>query len=103
MDDPDHRDEIARLRQQLSEAQAKRAALLEEIMHLVARLPETRRKFGNPFYYSHPEEPDEGIANYNPGPGDGRGWATWRELRHVERELVRITDALWRLGVFVLP
>jgi hypothetical protein len=101
MDNPDNREEVERLQQQLSEAKAKRAALLEEIIHLAAKLPETRRKFGNPFYYSHPEEPDEGIANYAGNTShEAAGMSTLRELRRVERELARITDELRWLGVF---
>lgn len=88
--------EIQHLKWELAQAQARRRQLLEEIVHLAAQLPEMRRKFGNPFYYSHPEEPDEGIANYNPNHGDG-GSATWRAVRRIERELERIQARLCQL------
>ena len=95
-DDTPRREEIARLRQRLADAGMRRAALLEEIVHLAAQIPENRRKFGNPFYYSHPEEPDEGIANYNPT-GSGLGAPTWLALRRVKREIERIRAELRRL------
>jgi hypothetical protein len=97
MNDPDHARDIERLKAELDELNAKRAQLFDEIFHLVAQIPENRRKFGNPFYYSHPEEPDEGIANYNPNAVDEHGWTTWRSLRRVERELERIRAELRRL------
>lgn len=89
--------EMHHLKWELAEAQERRRQLLEEIVHLAAQLPEIRRKFGNPFYYSHPEEPDEGIANYNPNRSDGRGSATWRGLKRIERELERIQARLRQL------
>jgi cell division protein FtsB len=59
----DRAQDVARLRQQLVKAEAERTRLAEEIANLTARIPEIRAAFGNPFYYSHPEYPDEGIAN----------------------------------------
>jgi hypothetical protein len=103
VDDAARREEIARLQHQLADARAQRAALLEDIVHLAARIPEMRRAFGNPFYYTHPEEPDEGIANYNPTPGDEQGWMTWRSLRRVQRELERIRTDLRRFGDDATP
>lgn len=99
MDDPDRQEEIARLQRRLDEAQAKRAALLEEINHLVARLPETKRAFGNPFFYSHPEEPDEGIANYTGTSSHGVGFATLVTWRRAEREISSLKEQLRQLGV----
>jgi len=92
----DERSRRERLKIELGELEAKRTQILEELMHLAARVPERRRQFGNPFYYSHPEEPDEGIANYNPHPGSETGWQTWRSLRRVDRELERIRAELRR-------
>lgn len=97
MRDTDRNEEIARLREQLSETQAKRAALIAELIHLAARLPEIRREFGNPFCYSHPEEPDEGIAHYTGNSSHEVGLPTSSELRRVDRELARINEALRRL------
>jgi hypothetical protein len=60
----DERDaEVRRLQAALAEAKARRTRLMQEVLHLTARLPEIRKEFGNPFYYSRPDEPDEGIAN----------------------------------------
>jgi len=93
----DDNEEIPRLRQQLADVKARRAALLEEIVHLAARMPEIRREFGNPFYYSHPEEPDEGIANYT-GNASALGLPTISALHRVEREIERIRAELRRRG-----
>src|SRR5204863_5737024 len=60
MDDAERQNEIARLREQQSEAKARRADLSEELVHLAVRLREIRREFGNPFYYSHPENQTKG-------------------------------------------
>jgi hypothetical protein len=97
MDDRDREAEIAALRQQLSTLKAKRAALAEECLHLAAWIPAFRKEFGNPFYYSHPTEPDEGIANYNPT--SHMGGQTLLDVMRVERELARIEKQLRRLQI----
>ena len=89
-------DEENRLRQQLAALQAERAALAEELMHLAGRMPEIRRAFGNPFYYSHPEEPDEGIAHYTGNSSFEISAPTFWELKRVDRALARINDELRR-------
>jgi len=96
MDDSDRQAEISALRQQLSTLNAKRAVLLQECVDLAAWIPAFRKEFGNPFFYSHPTEPDEGIANYNPN--GHMGGQTLSDLMRVERELARITEQLRRLG-----
>jgi hypothetical protein len=97
-DDAERRDEIARLREQLSEAKARRASLSEELVHFAVRVHEIRREFGNPFYYSHPAEPDEGIANYSANNSHAIGMPTFRAWRRVEREVERLHAELRRLG-----
>lgn len=96
MDDKDREDQIADLRQQLSTLTAQRAALAEECVHLAAWIPAFRKEFGNPFYYSHPAEPDEGIANYNPN--GHMGGQTLSDLMRVQREMARIREQLRLLG-----
>lgn len=90
--------EIADLRQQLSGLESKRVALVDECIHLAAWLPEIRKQFGNPFYYSNPTEPGEGIANYNAN-GSYPGAQTLSDLMRVDRELARIKESLRRLEV----
>jgi len=97
MDDSDRREEIVRLRQQLADARARRSALLEELIHLTARQPEIRRTFGNPFYYSRPEEPDEGIANYTGNASHEIAGPTLSAFLRVNREVERIRAELGRL------
>jgi hypothetical protein len=99
MDDRDRDADIAALRERLSTLKAKRATLADECMHLAAWIPALRKEFGNPFYYSHPTEPDEGIANYNPN--GHMGGTTLSEFMRVERELARTKDQLHRLGIHV--
>jgi hypothetical protein len=98
MDSP-RRTEVERLRIALADAKARRTSLIEELQHLAARLPEIRREFGNPFFYSHPEEPDEGIANYTGNSSHGVGLPTLLAWRRVERELNRLKEQLRQLGV----
>lgn len=97
MDKPEGKADIASLRQQLSTLQTRRAALAEECVRLAAWIPAFRKEFGNPFYYSHPTERDEGIANYNPN--GHMGGTTLSDFMRVEREVARIKDQLRRLGV----
>jgi hypothetical protein len=95
MDDRDRESGVADLRQQLSTLEAKRAVLVDECVHLAAWTPAFRKEFGNPFYYSHPTEPGEGIASYNPN-GHIAG-STLSDWMRVERELERIKESLRRL------
>ena len=97
MDDRDRDREVDDLRQQLSRLKSKRAALVDECIHLAAWLPEIRKQFGNSFYYSNPTEPDEGIANYN-AKSSYPGSQTLSDLMRVDRELERIKTSLRRLG-----
>jgi hypothetical protein len=97
MDERERETEIASLRQQLSTLETRRAALAEECLRLAAWIPAFRKEFGNPFYYSHPTEPDEGIANYNPN--GHMGGTTLLDFMRVDREMARIKDQLRRPGV----
>jgi len=98
MDNVERQREIERLNAEAARLKAWGRQLTEELFELVAQVPETRRKFGNAFYYSHPEEPDEGIGNYRPTPPSESGLRTMREVTRVARELERITAELRRLG-----
>jgi hypothetical protein len=82
---------------ELSEATARKAALVVEAQELTARLPEIRKTFGNPFFYSHPEEPDESVANYTGSRSSEVFTPTIRALRRVDRELGRIKARLLEL------
>jgi hypothetical protein len=89
--------EIERLLKELSEATARKAALVAEAQDLTARLPEIRKTFGNPFFYSHPEEPDESVANYTGSSSFEVFTPTLRAIRRVDRELGRIKARLLEL------
>ncbi len=55
----------------LSLVEAKRAQLFEQMFHLVAKIPESRKKFGNQFYYSHTQDLKD-IENSNRNPATKR-------------------------------
>ena len=94
MSDSDREHEVERLEAELAELRAKRVQLVEELVHLAARMPEIRREFGNPFYYSHPEEPDEGIANYTGNAIHEIGGPTLSAFFRTNREIERIRAEL---------
>jgi len=91
--------EIERLRKRLSDAAARRAALLSEANDLAARLGDIRAAFGNPFFYSHPENADESVANFTGASSHKVVLPTVLALKRVERELDRIKARLREFGV----
>ena len=99
MDDGERATEIDRLLRELSEAKTRRAALLKETENFVAMLPEIRAAFGNPFFYSRPEHPDESAANYTGFSSHDVFTPTMLALRRVDRELARIKEQLRAMGV----
>ena len=87
----------AELLEQLAEAESRQRALREVLVELSARLPDIRAGFGNPFSYSRPEHPDEGVANFTGYSSHAVGVSTFLELgRVVQRikELKAGIDAL---------
>ena len=88
-----------RLRKHLSDATARKTALLEEAQEFAARLPEIRAAFGNPFFYGHPENADESVANYTGSSSHEVVLPTVLALRSIDRELRRIRKRLLELGV----
>jgi hypothetical protein len=95
--------EIERLRAELSDAKARKAALVSEAVELTARLPEIRAAFGNPFFYSNPEHDDESVANYTRNSSHEVGLPTFLALNRVNRELRRIHEQLRELGIPLPP
>ncbi len=91
--------EIAWLLNELSEARARKAALVSEALDFTADIRNIRAAFGNPFYYSHPEHEDESIANYTGFSSHDVFLPTRTALKRVERELSRIKERLRELGV----
>ena len=82
-----------------SGAEARHAALLQEAEGLAARIHEIRAAFGNPFFYSNPEHPDEGLSNYTGARSHEVVLPTMLALRDVRRQLRAITERLGDLGV----
>ena len=99
MNDDERGDEIRRLREQLSDATKRKAALAEEAVALAARLPEIRAEFGNPFSYSTPDHADESVSHYTGYSSHAVILPTIRALRRVEGELRDIKERLLALGV----
>jgi hypothetical protein len=103
VEDDDRAVEIERLRKRLSEAKARKTALLEEAQELVVKLPDIRSAFGNPFFYSRPEHADESAASYS-------GYASHevvlkivlpmvQAFTRVEDDIRQATERLRELGV----
>jgi hypothetical protein len=99
MNDGERAVEIARLLKGLSESTARKAALLEEVVELAARIHEIRAAFGNPFFHSHPEYADESAAHYSGPSSHEVVLPTLLALQDVDRELANITEQLRELGV----
>ena len=91
--------EIERLRTMLSDAAARRTALLTEVNDLAARLDDIRAAFGNPYFYSRPADTGESVANYTGASSHKVVLPTVLALKRVERELDRIKERLRELGV----
>jgi hypothetical protein len=99
VDDGERTIEIERLSKALSEATARRAALLPELQDFAAMLPQIRRAFGNPFSYSRPEHADESVTNYSGFNSHDVVLPTILGLRRVDHEIQKIREQLRRLGI----
>ena len=99
MEDDERAVEIERVLTELSEATARRTALLAEAQEFAARIHEIRAAFGNPFFYSHPENADESAAHYSGPSSHEVVEPTLLALRDVERELRKIKKQLLELGI----
>jgi hypothetical protein len=98
VDDGERAFEIERLLQERSEATARKNALLAEAEEFAARIHEIRAAFGNPFFYSHPENADESAAQYTGRSSHEVVLPTLLALRAVDRELDKIRHQLLELG-----
>jgi len=98
VDDSERALETERLHNQLAEATARRAALLEEAHELAARLPDIRAAFGNPFFYSKPESADESAANYTASSSHELILPTVLALQRADQDVRIIRNALLALG-----
>jgi hypothetical protein len=91
--------EIERLRTLLVDVTVRRAALVKEADDFAARLGDIRAAFGNPYFYSHPADTGESVANYTGASSHNVVLPTVLALRRVERELGQIKGRLRELGV----
>jgi hypothetical protein len=99
MDDGERTVEIERLLRELSEATARKTGLVQEAVEFAARIHEIRAAFGNPFFYSHPENADESAAHYSGPSSHDVVLPTLLALGDVDRELAEIQEHLRKLGV----
>ena len=91
--------EIERLRTLLSDAVARRTALVKEVNDFAARLDDIRAAFGTPYFYSRPADTGESVANYTGASSHKVVLPTVLALRRVERELGQIKERLREFGV----
>ena len=99
MDENERAVQVERLRQRLSEAMNRKAALLDEARALGARLHEIRAAFGNPFSYSDPENAGESAANFTGHSSHAVVFPTLRALRNIDHELQQMKERLRAFGV----
>jgi hypothetical protein len=97
MDDVERTIEITRLQSERAEAEARQKALLREAEEWYARIHEIRAAFGNPFFYSNPEHPDEGRSNYTGARSHDVVLPTLLALQDVHRRLRAIGERLREL------
>jgi len=95
--------QIDRLLRSLSEATARKAALMSEWQEFEARIGEIREALGNPFFYSgadhgRPENADKSIAKYSGYKSHEPGLRLARALYNADRELSTLRERLRELG-----
>jgi hypothetical protein len=101
VDDGERASEIERLVKELAEATARRGALLEEEQEFAARIHDIRAAFGNPFFYTKPENADESVANYTASSSHEVVLPTALALRRVDQDIRRLRTALRELGASI--
>ena len=94
MDDGERTIEIERLITELAEATARRGALLQEAQEFAVRIHDIREAFGNPFFYSTPENADESVANYTASSSHAVVLPTVLALRRANQDVRRLRAAL---------
>lgn len=82
------------LQQQLAELLARREALAAQLKELLVRIRESRPILGNPFYYSHPKNPDQSKDNYTGYASHAVLLPTLQQLWQVDAEIARLRAAL---------
>jgi hypothetical protein len=70
----------------------RREGLRRELLDFAAHVHEVRAVMGNPFAYSRPEHPDEGVANFTGYSSQTVMLDTLLELRQVEADIRRLTE-----------
>jgi hypothetical protein len=101
VDDGEGTSEIERLVKEFAGATARRRALLEELQEFAARIHEIRAAFGNPFFYTRPENADESVSNYTGSSSHEVVLPTALALRRVDQDIRRLKTGLRGLGASV--
>jgi hypothetical protein len=98
MDDDERTAAIEALRVRWSELETRRTALIAETRAFEANLAEVRRKFGNPYYYSHPDSPADSLASYTGFEAHEPGLRLALGIVEVNRDLKVVKEQLRILG-----
>jgi len=101
VDDGERTSEIERLVKELADATSRRVALLEEVQEFAARIHDIRAAFGNPFFYTKPENADESVTNYTASSSHEVVLPTALALWRVDQDVRRLRTALRGLGASV--
>jgi hypothetical protein len=97
---------VDRLLRSVSEATARKAALMSEMQEVAARIGEVREALGNPFFYSganhgRPENADKSIAKYTGYKSHEPGLRLIQGLHDANLALTTLREELRELGISV--
>jgi hypothetical protein len=82
------------LQRHLAALLTRREALAAELKDLLVRVRHSRDIVGNPFYYSHPKNPDQSKANYTGYASHAITGPTFWQLWQVEADIARLQAIL---------
>jgi hypothetical protein len=85
----------------LSQARARKTALISEIRDFEARLGEYRAAFGNPYFYSGTDHVGESVAQYTGDKAHQPGRRIALAFIETNRELRTVSEELRAMGVRV--
>lgn len=95
--------EIDQMLARIAELRAHKTALMSEAEELAAKLGETRKTLGNPYFYSggdrdRPENASESVANFSGYRSHEPGFRVVHGVMTADRELNTIREQLRKMG-----